>query len=717
MNEPTRALPHRHAPLLAGGLTVLICTGLLVALYGPLGDWLDVPLIYEGDGLWSLFVIKTVLQTGWYGGNPHMGAPFEAGFLDFAKPEVLHLAFYRLAGLFTQNVALVHNLFYALGFHLAALSALAVLRRGFGLAWPLAITGAVLFAFLPYHFFRLEHLFLSSYCAVPLAAWLVLKVADDRPPFWEQGRMGLSHWTVWAACAVVASTSIYYAFFGLVLVWAMGGLEALRRHSWKPWASASVVCAVIASGVLINLAPTLLYQHREGRNPAVAVRSMQEVEVYALRPLQMVLPSARHRSPTLAALTQKYESQARYVNENRTSALGLVASLGLVLLMLGLLSGQHWWRASPAMGTAARATAVALLLGVAGGLGSLIALVVDPQFRALNRVSVVIAFWGIGALLWWMQRAWQAGPARLWAGGITATAVLLLMVGLWDQVPAKVRPSATDLAARYASDRAFVQQMESQLPVGARVLQWPHIGFPEALPLHEEGPYAQLRGFLHGAQLRWSHGGTSGRVSDLWHQALSEKPLPEQLRLAAESGFSGIWLNRRALPDSGKQLEQGLRASGLALGLENGDRTLAFYPLSPTGQQAVVLPLPPLLGKGFYGWESDGRARWAWTRGDAQLVLHHMAAPPQGVRVTLGLRSLLPRRVDVVMDGQTVASAELPRGRIQKLVFELRLSKQPTTVVLRTDTPAQPASQGDPRPLAMALMSFEMTDLQPPAPP
>ena len=94
-----------------------------------------------------------------------------------------------------------------------------------------------------------------------------------------------------------------------------------------------------------------------------------------------------------------------------------------------------------------------------------------------------------------------------------------------------------------------------------------------------------------------------------------------------------------------------------------------------------------------------------------------MAAPPQGVRVTLGLRSLLPRRVDVVVGGQMVASAELPRGRIQKLVFELRLSEQPTTVVLRTDTPAQPASKGDPRPLAMALMSFEMIDLQPPAPP
>jgi hypothetical protein len=82
------------------------------------------------------------------------------------------------------------------------------------------------------------------------------------------------------------------------------------------------------------------------------------------------------------------------------------------------------------------------------------------------------------------------------------------------------------------------------------------------------------------------------------------------------------------------------------------------------------------------------------------------------VRVALGLRTLVPRGVRVVIDGTTVASARLVPGGPQALVFEHLLTAPRTTVQLLTDTPAQPAGDGDPRPLALALMSFDMTDLE-----
>lgn len=712
MNLRTRPLSTLCAPTLSVGATLALCTAVLLWLYWPVNDWRTLPLTYQGDGLWSLFVIKTVLQTGWYASNPQLGAPFGANFLDFAKPEVLHLAFIRFAGVFTQDIALVHNLFYALGFHLVALSALAVLRRGFDLSWPLAVAGALLFSFLPFHFFRLEHLFLSSYYVVPIAAWLVLKVASEHPPFFEAGHPGTGRWTVWVACAVLASTSIYYAFFGLCLILATGALEALRRRVWQPLGSATLICALLSGLVMANLAPSLLHRYAQGRNPEVAVRPMQEVDVYALRPLQMMLPSFQHRSPTLSTWTRKYEAGTPFVNENRSAALGLLGSAGLLLMLLALLAGHRVMQCLPAFGTAARTSAVALLLSIAGGGGSLIALALSPQFRALNRISVVIAFFAIAALLLLQQRAAQSAPSRFRRSGLAVLAALLLVIGLWDQIPSSVRPPSRWIAARYNSDRAFVQRIEHQLPVGSRVLQLPYIAFPEAPPLHREGTYSHLRGFLHGERLRWSYGGMNGRTADLWHRALVEKALPERVRIAAASGFNGIWLDRRAMPDGGARMEAELQAIGLDRGFLSADKSLAFYPLHATGTEAVSLQLPPLLAQGFYPWEYNSHGRWAWTHGDAQLVFSLPHPGPRRLRVTLGLRTLVPRTVSAIVQGHTVASIRLLPGRPQPLVFEHTASSAQITVQLRTDVPARPPGGGDRRPLAMSLASFDITEVE-----
>ena len=170
--------------------------------------------------------MKTVLETGWFSGNSSLGAPFGASFLDFARPEMAFLLFHRLAGAFTSNVALVHNLFYFAGFPLVAWSALAVLRGELRVAWPLAVAGAVTFCWLPYHFLRIEHLFLSNYMVVPVAAWLMLRVRRPATAVLRARAVGAGGAARLAGVALLASTSLYYAFFAIVLICAGGVLES-----------------------------------------------------------------------------------------------------------------------------------------------------------------------------------------------------------------------------------------------------------------------------------------------------------------------------------------------------------------------------------------------------------------------------------------------------------------------------------------------------------
>ena len=231
--------------MLAIATTGLVCVAGVWLNFGPLHDWVRYPLSYtdRSDALANLCVIKTVIETGWANGSAALGAPFGATFLDFPRSEVAFLLFYRVAGMFTANIALIHNVFYFAGFPLAAWSALAVLRSELRVAWPLAAAGGIVFCWLPYHFLRLEHLHLANYAAVPIAVWLVLRVAGERPPFFERGRLGPATTFVWVGIALVAATSIYYAFFAVVLVAAVGVLEALAARSPRPAASAVLVIA------------------------------------------------------------------------------------------------------------------------------------------------------------------------------------------------------------------------------------------------------------------------------------------------------------------------------------------------------------------------------------------------------------------------------------------------------------------------------------------
>ena len=573
----------RAAPMVSIAVVWAACATCLSWIFWPLGNWLRYPLVYEGDALWNLFVVKTVFETGWYRSNDHLGAPFSATFLDFAKPESLYLMMFRLAGLVTSNVMLVHNLFYFLGFFLISASALLVLRNGFRLSWVLAVAGALLYAFLPFHLMRQEHLFLSNYFAVPIAVWMALLVSADNPPFFPAGRLQRAGWPVWLAAAVVASVGAYYAFFAIVLISAVGCLESIRTMLWRNAASAMLLCTLVAACLAANFTPSLLYSADQGANKYVAARALKEIDIYALQPIQLLLPTQTHRLPAFSELGRKYDAGALLVNENRTSYLGIVASVGFLLLLVTLVAGHRVIREHHNFGVAARINAIALSLAVAGGGGMLLGLLASPQFRALNRISVVIAFVSIAGLLMALQELLNRFPVKSRAYLSAAASVLLVTFGLWDQVPLNVNRNTTQMAAEFDSDRAFVRDIEASLPADSLVLQLPYTPFPEAEPRFRETLYSHLRGYLHGTTLRWSYGGMQGRKSDLWHASLAQVPLAEQIETAKSNGFRGVWLERRALKDGGIGLEARLHSLGVVDAHESIDKQLVFYSLLANG--------------------------------------------------------------------------------------------------------------------------------------
>ena len=90
---------------------------------------LRVPFAYSGDALYGSALIKSGLTNGSFFVNGNLGAPGGENLLDFPSADGVSYLILRALGLFTQSWALTMNLFYVMGFPLAAATALYVFRR------------------------------------------------------------------------------------------------------------------------------------------------------------------------------------------------------------------------------------------------------------------------------------------------------------------------------------------------------------------------------------------------------------------------------------------------------------------------------------------------------------------------------------------------------------------------------------------------------------
>jgi phosphoglycerol transferase len=68
-------------------------------------------------------------------------------------------------------------------------------------------------------------------------------------------------------------------------------------------------------------------------------------------------------------------------------------------------------------------------------------------------------------------------------------------------------------------------------------------------------PYDHFRGYLHSRKLRWSFGAMHGRSADELQAGIANRPFPECVRLLAEAGFGGIYVDRNGYADHGAEIE------------------------------------------------------------------------------------------------------------------------------------------------------------------
>lgn len=733
-NLPARLRPH----VLAYGATGAICAAALYWLLQLGSSDLRVPLYYfqHNDlsitGAW----VKTLGEHGWFLTNPRLGAPGTLEFYDFPLTDTIHFLFMKALFVFWRDWGAVLNVYYLLGFLLAAWSALAVLRQ-FGLSYICAIPGSILFAFAPYHFFRGEaHLSLSSYYLVPWAVLVMIWTVNGCPLWRRAGR----HW--WSVSltrrgtaalvisALVASGGVYYAFFAVLLL-AAAGIRAMFAHGFRAAAAPFVLIAVIAVVFAVQLAPNLLHYSSQGINAEIALRPPQSAEVYGLKIAQLLLPVTGHRVPVLAEIRQRYRETSISVNENDGSALGAFGAAGFLILIGAALFGARGFRHGELLAALGLLTLAAVLIGTIGGFGSVFSYLVSSKIRAYNRISIYIQFFSISAAVAAMDILWsRIGRNRLLRLSGVAAIWVILITGILDQTSAFQRTRHEDARAQFARDEAFIGSIESVIPAGASILQLPNMRFPESPPIHNMPDYEHLRAYLHSRTLRWSYGSMRGRFWDSWLTNLASRPGRELIERAVMAGFEGVMINRDGYPDGGAAMERELAEVSAAAPLRSQDAKLAFYDLRPFSrelrgrytpeqwsqlQAAVLHPIVVKWAGGFSQLERSESTTWRWCGRSGEAVIENSSAGTLEMQISGLIISGTPDASIVSVQGPGVeASFRLADRRPAVLSQRIRVRPGRTVIRFSSDGPRAPAP-GDPRYLVFQLRDVVLSRTDRPA--
>lgn len=523
---------------------------------------LITPFSYSGDGMAYLWNVQRVIEGAWYFENERSGFPFGSNHLDYPTSDTGSYLALKLLGLAFHTSTSALNLYYLLGFSLCAVAGYLV-SRSLGITRHFSIVAALIYAFTSFHFGRLGHLFFTWYFVAPLFFYVGFRLFSKQLIFIDDVHDLATKFANAVALLFLASFGVYYALFGCVVIVLCTSMAATFHRSWRHLCEGLLALGFIVLGVLINVLPSLMHIFRNGENREGVNRLAAESELYALKITQLLLPRGDHRLDAFFEFASRYNGSFPLVTENISASLGVIGSMGFLLLVGVVLIAPFFYFKSKDLVSDNSTSFLQLrfqvfatlslglvLMATLGGFSSLFAMIVSSSIRAWNRVSIFIAFVSVVAFLMAIDFliSKYAKTTFLKIAGLVIAGTILVL-GILDQTVKPCHSCQLANTELVKNDKAFIQAIEKSLPKNSAIYQLPYMAYSDNGPVNNLGSYDQARGHLHSEHLKWSFGGVRGHEGDWFYRKLALLPLNEQVTVVSAMGFAGIYIDRRGYLD------------------------------------------------------------------------------------------------------------------------------------------------------------------------
>lgn len=695
---------------------------------------LSIPFAYSGDALDVCARFKGLIDNGWPTSNYFTGAPFGALWYDFPIASApLHWLIIKFIALFSNNYALVMNLYYIIAFVLIAIVSLAVLQE-LNFDNEIAIPISILYAFLPYHFLRGQyHYFLSAYFMVPLLLLIAYRLytyerfifeisVDTKRLRFKANKLTIVSLII---CFATGCAGVYYAFFGCFFLAIIGVISSVIYRDVSRILTSFILILAISFGTLVSFLPSIVYQAENGNNPKVANRYFAESEIYGLKINQLVLPISNHRSSVLAEKRSMFDQGTILNNENSFSSLGTLGSIGfLFLTIMTFFPGQTRDRSLLVL---IPLNLSATLLATVGGFGSLFAFLISPSIRGYNRISIFIAYFSLIAIAVLLKALKQKFAKTVMSKAMFGFMMLgILVFGIWDQTSTAYIPHYSALKESYSNDSIFISSIENKLEPGSMVFQLPYVPWPENPPVNRMTDYELYRGYLHSESLRWSYGAMKGRESDQWLENVSSKNTEDMLRIISIAGFSGVYVDRFGYEDNGASIENELNSILKEKPLEDRNRRLMLFDLRnytkelkkqyteeawADEKEQILHPVLFNWTRGFFSLEGNAENNWRWCSKNGQLIINNMSLEEKQIKIQMGFVSGHPEVSTMTIRSDSFNDIFSVNNIETKYKKELAIPPGKTVIEFKCDAKRVYAPD-DPRYLVFRVNNFNIKSLE-----
>lgn len=506
-------------------LTVILgVVGILALLYRKAK--LDYPMSFSGgDDMGIYYLVKTIKEYGITLVNHRSGGISGGDMFDYPYSDKLSFIIVKIIGLFVDNVYLITNMFYFASYVLIAVISAYVCRK-LNFARCVSAAIAILYAFSPYIQSRYGHMWLVPYYMLPIACLISIRIANGDLDGCKETRPAFSKYLILSF--LCGFTGMYYAFFSCALFAIAIVIDFLRLDGKERFKSLRYVSFIgsCSFGVLVNVVPNIVYWIINGTSPLseFSGRTGAETEIYGLKLVQMVLPRIGHRIQALAGINADYTNYYPLVTENHTATLGIVATVGFVIAILGILGKKRIFAES-------KLIISCFLISTVGGIGTLISVFISLPVRCYNRMSLIIMF--LALLI--IGRCLENLSGRLNRVQLILLSLLLIGVGIYDQTVTYVPPDYSEFEA----SRSLVNVAEEQLEAGDMVYVLPCLDWPSG------GGYKNHIGYIESSDLIWSYGAAQGREESIWQQKVSDMDAVSMIQALRTAGYDGIYFDAK----------------------------------------------------------------------------------------------------------------------------------------------------------------------------
>ena len=731
-------------------IIIFLCLAFSIKINGITSDIFDIPLIFvvnesnignigsganfgyvtSGDVNQIYLVVKNLIETGNPLMNSRLGAPFISELHDF--PMVLTFNFeifvLRLIFAFYPNIFAALNIYYVLLPALIGTTAFFTLRSLDTPDW-LNMGGALVYAFLPFYFMRgMEHFALTAYQFVPLAFLMCVWGYQHKifSSFSKKELIGnYRNWLSLFFCLLIANNGNgYWQPFSCFFLLMTALVIFLNTQKWKPVLSCLVPIMLITVFFLVTLTPFIQYQIKHGRNLEVGKRLVTETDLYGLKISQMFLPYEVPGNTHLEKNIKNYLETASLTNENASSHLGMIGSIGFLLLLLNLL---HFGGANVSLlEVFSRLNICAVLLATVGGFASITSAILGSGIllRGYNRISVYIAFLAVAAMCLCIQKLLKKLDGRGYTVCSISICLLFVIHFVFIYSWFHKEPDYVALNERCQSDKQFVVAIETSLPEGAMIYQFPYHKFPEAGPVNRMHDYQLFTGFLHSQKLRWSYGVMKGREGDAWHEWVASLPLEKRLKVLSLIGFQGIYIDRRAYKHD--ELEKELSELLSVNPLDSHDKKLTFYSMRNYNKtylkqyseherkkvsNALLSRAVKISGVSYIEKDTNGM-RWQWLDKDVIITFENHGDPyDREIRLNIAAGSSHEANLWVTLNGKQYSY--IIHNQMTTITIPAHFKQGLNHIELKTDA-AKVIAPGDKRSMYMRLINSDLLRILPP---